>query len=76
MQSSGARAFQRVHAEEWLGKKGAASNKYEDTFGAEGWGFRAQQVLGAVRGKCVAWVEVLSFCPVFSGRNLKLPKNP
>ncbi len=36
---------------QWLGKKGAIDNSYESTFGQNGWGFRAQQVLGAVRGK-------------------------
>lgn len=43
--------FQRVNAEEWLDKKGAWDNRYEATFGQGGWGFKAQQVLGAVRGK-------------------------
>ncbi|KAL6763959.1 hypothetical protein V8C86DRAFT_3022592 [Haematococcus lacustris] len=46
-----ARAFQRVKAEEWLGKKGSVDNSYEGTFGEAGWGYKAQQVLGAVRGK-------------------------
>eukprot|EP00198_Chlamydomonas_reinhardtii_P010892 XP_001700229.1 predicted protein [Chlamydomonas reinhardtii] len=45
------KAFQRVKAEEWLGKKGAIDNRYEATFGQAGWGYKAQQVLGAVRGK-------------------------
>mmetsp|Transcript_23350 Transcript_23350/g.60816 ORF Transcript_23350/g.60816 Transcript_23350/m.60816 type:complete len:309 (+) Transcript_23350:2-928(+) len=45
------KAFQRVKAEEWLGKKGAWDNSYEGTFGQDGWGFKAQQALGAVRGK-------------------------
>jgi hypothetical protein len=49
--SSGGRAFQRVKAEEWLGKKGAIDNRYEATFGDQGWGYKAQQVLGQVRGK-------------------------
>ena len=47
----GGRAFQRVKAEEWLGKKGAIDNRYEATFGDQGWGYKAQQVLGQVRGK-------------------------
>ena len=46
-----ARAFQRVKDEEWLGKKGAWDNSYEATFGGDGWGAKAQAVLGAVRGK-------------------------
>jgi hypothetical protein len=50
-EGSAARAFQRVSAEEWLGKKGSWSNDYVATFGADGWGFKAQQVLGQVRGK-------------------------
>lgn len=49
--SSVGRAFQRVKAEEWLGKKGAIDNRYEATFGDQGWGYKAQQVLGQVRGK-------------------------
>ncbi len=40
-----------MKAEEWLGKKGSWDNQYESTFGQEGWGARAQAVLGAVRGK-------------------------
>jgi hypothetical protein len=46
-----AKAFQRVKAEEWLGKKGSWDNSYVGTFGASGWGFKAQQILGKVRGK-------------------------
>ena len=42
------RAFQRVKAEEWIGKKGAINNSYQATFGEEGWGAKAQQVLGQV----------------------------
>lgn len=49
--TSGAMAFQRVKADEWLGKKGAIDNRYEATFGQAGWGYKAQQVLGQVRGK-------------------------
>jgi hypothetical protein len=37
-----------VVAEEWLDKKGAWDNSYEATFGQDGWGFKAQQVLGQV----------------------------
>jgi len=48
---TGARAFKRVQDDEWIDKKGAMSNRYEDTFGHAGWGFKAQQVLGAVRGR-------------------------
>ncbi len=31
--TTGAKAFKRVHDEEWVGKKGSWSNRYEDTFG-------------------------------------------
>jgi hypothetical protein len=31
--TTGAKAFKRVHDAEWLGKKGSWSNHYEDTFG-------------------------------------------
>lgn len=48
---SAAKAFQRVKADDWLGKKGSWDNSYEGTFGAAGWGFKAQQILGKVRGK-------------------------
>lgn len=48
---SASKAFQRVKAEEWLGKKGSWDNSYEGTFGQAGWGFKAQQALGKVRGK-------------------------
>ena len=44
----GPRAFQRVKAEEWLGKKGAWDNSYEATFGSDGWGAGAQAILGQV----------------------------
>lgn len=46
-----AKAFQRVKADEWLGKKGSWDNSYEGTFGQDGWGYKAQQILGQVRGK-------------------------
>jgi len=46
-----AKAFQRVKEEEWLGKKGAWDNSYVGTFGEDGWGYKAQEVLGKVRGK-------------------------
>jgi hypothetical protein len=36
---------------QWLDKRGAVDNSYEGTFGQTGWGFKAQQILGAVRGK-------------------------
>ena len=45
------RSFRRVKSEEWLGKKGSMKNSYEATFGSGGWGHKAQQVLGATRGK-------------------------
>jgi hypothetical protein len=44
-------SFRRVKSEEWVGKKGSMDNTYVGTFGADGWGFKAQQVLGSVRGK-------------------------
>lgn len=50
-QGTGAKAFQRVKADEWLDKKGAWDNSYEATFGDSGWGAKAQQILGKVRGK-------------------------
>jgi len=46
-----AKAFQRVKADEWIGKRGSWDNSYEGTFGQAGWGFKAQQILGKVRGK-------------------------
>jgi len=46
-----AKAFQRVKADDWIGKKGSWDNSYEGTFGQAGWGFKAQQILGKVRGK-------------------------
>ena len=48
---SAAKAFQRVKADDWIGKKGSWDNSYEGTFGQAGWGFKAQQILGKVRGK-------------------------
>ena len=50
-QGTAAKAFQRVKADEWLNKKGSWDNSYEGTFGQAGWGFKAQQILGQVRGK-------------------------
>ena len=50
-QGTAAKAFQRVKAEEWIDKKGSWDNSYVGTFGESGWGFKAQQVLGQVRGK-------------------------
>jgi len=32
--TTGAKAFKRVNDNEWLGKRGSWSNRYEDTFGA------------------------------------------
>ena len=40
-----------VKDDEWLGKKGSWNNSYTATFGASGWGAKAEAVLGAVRGK-------------------------
>jgi hypothetical protein len=40
-----------VKADEWLGKKGSWDNSYKGTFGNDGWGLKAQEVLGQVRGK-------------------------
>ena len=50
LQASGQKgvAFQRVKAEEWLGKKGSWDNSYQATFGSEGWGAGAQAKLGQV----------------------------
>lgn len=50
-QGTAAKAFQRVKADEWIDKKGSWDNSYVGTFGEGGWGFKAQQVLGQVRGK-------------------------
>jgi hypothetical protein len=47
--AAGARAFQRVKAEEWLGHKAARDNSYQATFGGGGWGAGAQEVLGKAR---------------------------
>ncbi len=46
------RAFQRVKADEWLDQKGSLNNSYQATFGDEGWGAKAQQVLGQVSLAC------------------------
>jgi hypothetical protein len=45
------KSFRRVKSEDWIGMKGSMSNSYEDTFGRAGWGHKAQQILGQVRGK-------------------------
>ncbi|KAK9813751.1 hypothetical protein WJX73_007036 [Symbiochloris irregularis] len=45
------RTFQRVDAQEWLGQKGSWDNSYAATFGSDGWGAKAQERLGQVRGK-------------------------
>ena len=44
-----AKAFQRVKADEWLNSKAARNNSYEATFGNQGWGAKAQEVLGQVQ---------------------------
>jgi hypothetical protein len=44
-------SFRRVKSDEWIGKKGSMDNTYESTFGCQGWGYKAQQVLKQVRGK-------------------------
>ena len=51
LQGTAAKAFQRVKAEEWLGKKGSWDNTYVGTFGKDGYGWKAQEILGQVRGK-------------------------
>lgn len=40
----------RVNSAEWLGKKGSWDMSYEGTFGDAGYGAKAQEVLGQVRG--------------------------
>ena len=40
----------RVNAEEWMGKAGSWDNTYEGTFGEGGVGWKAQSVLGQVKG--------------------------
>eukprot|EP00775_Hariotina_reticulata_P007253 gene7253-7466_t len=45
------RRAERKKAKAEKAARGSWSNRYEDTFGESGWGFKAQQVLGAVRGK-------------------------
>ena len=42
--------FQRVNNEEWLGKKGSWDMTYEAAFGEKGVGWKAQEVLGKVKG--------------------------
>ena len=51
-------AFQRVKAEEWLDKSGAHDNSYKATFGSSGWGAKAQEVLGQVRGPLITVHDV------------------
>ena len=34
-----------MKSEEWVGKVGSRDNTYEGTFGQDGWGYKAQQVL-------------------------------
>ena len=48
-EGTAARAFQLVKAVEWLNEKGSWDNSYEGTFGRNGWGWKAQEVLGKVR---------------------------
>jgi hypothetical protein len=43
-------AMRRVDSSEWLGKQGSWDMSYEGTFGESGYGAKAQQVLGQVRG--------------------------
>ena len=43
-----AKAFQRVKADEWMNSKAARNNSYEANFGNQGWGAKAQEVLGQV----------------------------
>lgn len=45
---TGAKAFQRVKDDEWLGKRGSWSNSYADTFGEAGWGAKASATLQQV----------------------------
>jgi hypothetical protein len=40
----------RVDVDEWMGKKGSWDNTYEGTFGEGGVGWKAQAVLGQVKG--------------------------
>ena len=42
--------FQRVKNEEWLGQKGSWDMTYEAAFGEKGVGWKAQAVLGQVKG--------------------------
>jgi|TARA_X000000368_G_scaffold265662_1_gene210329 hypothetical protein len=42
--------FQRVKNDEWLGKKGSWDMTYEAAFGENGVGWKAQEVLGKVKG--------------------------
>ncbi|KAK9803655.1 hypothetical protein WJX72_008580 [[Myrmecia] bisecta] len=49
--ATGSRAFQRVKAEEWLGAKGSWDNSYRAQYGEDGYGLKAQEILGQVRGR-------------------------
>jgi hypothetical protein len=42
--------FQRVKNDEWLGKQGSWDMTYEAAFGEKGVGWKAQAVLGKVKG--------------------------
>ena len=44
------RSIYSVNVEEWMGKKGSWDNTYEGTFGEDGVGWKAQAVLGQVKG--------------------------
>jgi hypothetical protein len=46
----GSDPFPRVNVEEWMGKKGSWDNSYTGTFGEDGVGWKAQAVLGQVKG--------------------------
>ena len=50
---TGAKAFQRVKDDEWLGKRGSWSNSYADTFGEAGWGAKASATLQQVNLACL-----------------------
>ena len=62
----GPRAFQRVKAEEWLGKKGAWDNSYQATFGNDGWGAGAQAILGQVSTPAFHTIVSLANPPLFA----------
>ena len=44
------RSIYSVNVEELIGKKGSWDNTYEGTFGEDGVGWKAQAVLGQVKG--------------------------